>query len=405
MSNLFNFKDVCIVGLAVTVSIATTACKSNSTQQQAPRKKLALELMSDRECIPPAYRTAQDARRATKPAGMPPAPAFDQPPIPQPEPADGFAPVAEGGPVFVAAEGPAVQPVLPPDAGLSEPVRPLPPPPPAEGEVKLPKPPVAKRTYTVQKNDYLSVIAYRYDVNVDDLARENNITDPNRLRVGQVLTLPEDAQETPRPRPVIKRQKPAVAATSQANSTSGNVYVVQKGDSFSKIAKKLNISEEDLKTWNPNVKDTNRIYAGQKLNYGTAPEATKKPAAPTPANPGKADEPSKKLPKATIQPAVRMTPSIAQPKPAVKSEPIPLPPPSADQTGAPSVPPQLAPAPASAPAPENSPVPSAEPAPAPAASAPVGPTIPDVPAQTTTPLQPGQQPAMPPLPPMPSTNY
>jgi lysozyme len=45
-------------------------------------------------------------------------------------------------------------------------------------------------TYTVQPGDTLSGIAAHFDVTTDALAEANNITNPNLIEVGQVLTIP-----------------------------------------------------------------------------------------------------------------------------------------------------------------------------------------------------------------------
>ncbi len=45
-------------------------------------------------------------------------------------------------------------------------------------------------TYIVRSGDWLSTIAQRYGVTVEALSRANNITNPNLLEVGQVLTIP-----------------------------------------------------------------------------------------------------------------------------------------------------------------------------------------------------------------------
>ncbi|HNX04108.1 MAG TPA: LysM peptidoglycan-binding domain-containing protein [Opitutales bacterium] len=49
-------------------------------------------------------------------------------------------------------------------------------------------------SYTVQKGDTLSAIARRYDATIEDIKNANNITDPTKIRVGQILFIPQKAK-------------------------------------------------------------------------------------------------------------------------------------------------------------------------------------------------------------------
>ena len=49
--------------------------------------------------------------------------------------------------------------------------------------------------YMVKKGDTLSKIAKAYGTTVSKLAKINAIPDVNKIRVGQLLTLPEDSNE------------------------------------------------------------------------------------------------------------------------------------------------------------------------------------------------------------------
>ncbi len=53
-----------------------------------------------------------------------------------------------------------------------------------------PNPPTGTQ-YTVQRGDILSRIARRFGVDMNVLARVNNIRDVNKIYVGQVLTIPD----------------------------------------------------------------------------------------------------------------------------------------------------------------------------------------------------------------------
>ena len=57
-----------------------------------------------------------------------------------------------------------------------------------------PTPLAEQTTYTVRAGDFLSAIAERYGIDVDDLVDINGIDNPNSLLVGQELTLPISAE-------------------------------------------------------------------------------------------------------------------------------------------------------------------------------------------------------------------
>lgn len=61
---------------------------------------------------------------------------------------------------------------------------------PTGSSAPTPKPKPTYRTYVVQPGDTLSGIAHRFDTTVAALAALNNISDPSKLRVGQVLRIP-----------------------------------------------------------------------------------------------------------------------------------------------------------------------------------------------------------------------
>lgn len=92
-------------------------------------------------------------------------------------------------------------------------------------------------TYTVKKGDTLSKIAKKYNTTYQELAEYNNIADPNKISVGQVIKIP----------------------TGEAI-----IHTVQKGEYLVKIAKKYNVKWTDIAKKN-NIKFPYIIRVGQKL--------------------------------------------------------------------------------------------------------------------------------------------
>lgn len=92
-------------------------------------------------------------------------------------------------------------------------------------------------SYTVQAGDTLSGIASKFGTTYQELARINNISNPNLIYVGQVI---------------------------KVNGVSSNTYIVQKGDTLSEIAQKYNTTVSALASKN-GIADINKIYIGQVL--------------------------------------------------------------------------------------------------------------------------------------------
>ena len=105
-------------------------------------------------------------------------------------------------------------------------------------------------TYEVKSGDTLSLIALRYGVSVDELVQANGLSNPDMIYIGQTLVIP-----------------------SQEPEVTGQLYAVQAGESLAMIARRYDISTDQILAAN-NLPDLNSIYAGQQL---TIPEAITPP--------------------------------------------------------------------------------------------------------------------------------
>lgn len=142
-------------------------------------------------------------------------------------------------------------------------------------------------THEVRAGETLTRIASQYGISAAVLQEVNAIEDPTKIRIGTLLVIPVKGQaaaaapavvQTP-PAPAVQKvaapaatPKSVAAAPVAANSgikDSGKVYEVAKGDNPVSIARKLNVSYNDLLALN-NIDDPRRLQIGQKLKVPTA---------------------------------------------------------------------------------------------------------------------------------------
>lgn len=204
-------------------------------------------------------------------------------------------------------------PVLPPRAATTVPAAPRPqfrPP-----VVSTPEPihfdPSQVGSYVVQKGDSLSKIAKRHGLRSRDLAEINQISDPNKIRIGQKLILPPNASAVPE-----APSAPAVSAPEPSSSAIvvGGTYTIQKGDSLSRIAKRYGVTAKDLAAAN-GIANPNKIRIGQKIKVPEGDAAT--PAQASSPNPAESSAPVSSAPAIPEPDPAPAVPAPAAPAPAV----------------------------------------------------------------------------------------
>lgn len=102
-------------------------------------------------------------------------------------------------------------------------------------------------TYAVKSGDNLWVIAKKFKIDSAELAAYNKLTASSALKPGQSLKIPAHREQS----------KTSAVVQSQ-------IYVVKKGDSLDKIAKKQKVKLKDLLRWN-RLKPDSVLQPGQKL--------------------------------------------------------------------------------------------------------------------------------------------
>ncbi len=98
-------------------------------------------------------------------------------------------------------------------------------------------------SYTVKSGDTLFNISQSYNIKWDLIAQFNSLSEPYMLHAGQVLKIPQ-------------------ATTSQVPD---KIYTIVKGDTLASIAKKYNITVDDIIAVNPNLQKSDLISIGQVI--------------------------------------------------------------------------------------------------------------------------------------------
>lgn len=113
-------------------------------------------------------------------------------------------------------------------------------------------------SYSVKSGDSLYAIALRYGVTVAQLVAENNITNPNLIRVGQVLRIPGTSGGT------VVNPPPTTGTTN---------YTVKSGDTLYAIALRFDTTVAKIATEN-NLSNINFIRVGQVLKVPGLPSSS-----------------------------------------------------------------------------------------------------------------------------------
>ncbi len=194
-------------------------------------------------------------------ASVTPFPTFTTPPSQSPIPT--FTTVPSSTPLPPPTEVPTLVP-----SPTEAPVQVLP----AQGVNPTATTQIAQ-TYVVQYGDSLSTIAVRFGILTRDLARVNNIVNPNLVYVGQVLQIPMSGTLTPVPPTAVPSLVPTTVPSATAivvvpaptqSVPNPAVYQVQPGDNLYRISIRFNVPIRALIEIN-GIADASRIFVGQLL--------------------------------------------------------------------------------------------------------------------------------------------
>ena len=111
--------------------------------------------------------------------------------------------------------------------------------------------PAGSVAYVIRSGDTLFIIAQRFGTTVSAILAINPGLDPNALRIGQTICVPQAATTCP----------------------GGTFYTIQPGDTLFLIATRFDVSVNALQTANPGL-DPTRLVPGQRICIPAAPPIT-----------------------------------------------------------------------------------------------------------------------------------
>ena len=144
-------------------------------------------------------------------------------------------------------------------------------------------PSVSSGRYTIVKGDTISRIASRLGVSTQSILSANGLSATSIIYPGQTLAIPGASSTPVAAAPVAATPAaPAPVKATPAPVASAGSYVIQSGDTISRIAAKFGISTQALLSAN-SLSISSVIYAGRTLVIPGASAPAAAPAAPAAA--------------------------------------------------------------------------------------------------------------------------
>ena len=149
--------------------------------------------------------------------------------------------------------------------------------------------------YRVQPGDSLNAIAARFGTSTSALQEFNNISNPNLIRVGQLIRIPAAGAQAPAPAPEPEpapapAPAPAPEPAPEPEPEPQEVeYRVQSGDTLLRIGFKFGVTPSVIQSYN-NISNPNLIRVGQLLKIPTS--AAGSPAQEAASEPEPEPEPT-----------------------------------------------------------------------------------------------------------------
>ncbi|WP_333651935.1 LysM peptidoglycan-binding domain-containing protein, partial [Lacrimispora sp.] len=183
--------------------------------------------------------------------------------------------------------------------------------------------PVGLRTYTIQRNDTLWMLAQRYCTTVDTIRALNPGLNPNNMMIGQTIWIPA-GYRLPELPIWFRSQAITPGETNNSNEINSSteetcLYTIEAGDTLWLLSQRFRTTVENIMAANPGVNPTN-LFIGQVICVPRGGSNVPQPA-PMPTRPTTQPMPAPMPTQPTTQPMPTPMPT----QPTTQPMPTPMP--------------------------------------------------------------------------------
>jgi LysM repeat protein len=133
-------------------------------------------------------------------------------------------------------------------------------------ETAIPSPtPLSECQYVVQAGDTLYTIAIRNNLTLATLLLENSLAETSIIQPGQVLDLPNCADDESALAPIVEETEAVTGETGDSSDANTTIHTVASGETLLIIAQRYGVTVNAIIQANPNIPDLNNLTIGQQL--------------------------------------------------------------------------------------------------------------------------------------------